>query len=163
MGPAAAPAWLSWAQQSAIAGFMRDSAWAYPAAEILHIVSFAGAVGCLLMIDLRLLGAGRAISIDKMLQTFLPWAIGMFCVAALTGSLLLLPDLWAIACNPAFLIKVGLIALAGANAALLHLNAGWRHAMHLSGVAPLSARLAGAASIILWVGVIASARTIAYV
>jgi hypothetical protein len=80
MGPAEAPDWLSWLQQSALAGAMRESGWLYPAAEILHIVAFVVALGCLLVLDFRLIGLGRRIAFDQVAGALLPWAIGAFCL-----------------------------------------------------------------------------------
>lgn len=162
MGPAEAPDWLSWLQQSALAGAMRESGWLYPAAEILHIVAFVVALGCLLVLDFRLIGLGRRIAFDQVAGALLPWAIGAFCLTIPTGILLLLPEAASIGRNPAFLVKLALMVLAGANAGLFHLGPWQRRNRWLVGVPPLSARASGAISILLWVGVIAAGRLIAY-
>lgn len=162
MEPAEAPDWLSWLQHSELAATVQESPWIYPAAEILHIIAFVVAVGCLLMLDLRLIGLGRRIAFDQAAGALLPWAIGAFCLTIPTGILLLLPEATSIARNPAFLVKMTLMLLAGANAALFHAGSWrardrWRH-----GAPPLSARLSGGTSILLWLGVIVSGRLIAY-
>jgi hypothetical protein len=162
MEPAEAPDWLSWLQQSALAAAIRDSAWLYPVAEILHIVAFVVAVGCLLVLDFRLVGLGRRIAFDQVAGALLPWAIGAFCMTVPTGILLLLPEAASIARNPAFLAKMALMLMAGANAGLFHLGPWRKRENWLVGVPPLSARLSGGVSILLWTGVIASGRLIAY-
>ena len=53
--------------------------------------------------------------------------------------------------------------LAGINAGLFHLGPWRRRESWLTGVPPMAARICGAVSIVLWVGVIASGRLIAYV
>ena len=58
--------------------------------------------------------------------------------------------------NPAFRLKLALLAAAGLNAALFHARAG---TARLDGVA----RWQGVLSIALWLGVIACGRSIAYV
>ena len=162
MGPTEAPGWLTWLQQTELAGVLRDSAWAYPATEILHILAFVLAVGCLLALDLRLIGLGRAIAFDQVAGALLPWAIGAFCLTIPTGILLLLPEAPTIVPNPAFLVKMALMVLAGVNASLFHLGPWRRREAWLTGMPPLAARVSGALSIVLWVGVIASGRLIAY-
>jgi len=163
MGPAEAPQWLPWLQQTALAGALRVSAWLYPAAEILHILAFVLAVGGLLTLDLRLVGLGRGFAFDQVAGALLPWAIGAFCLTIPTGVLLLLPEASTIALNPAFLIKMTMMVLAGINASLFHLGPWRRRESWLTGVPPMAARICGAVSIVLWVGVIASGRLIAYV
>ena len=65
--------------------------------------------------------------------------------------------------NPAFQLKLALIALAGANVAFFHLGP-YRlvGAWDLTGPAPASARAAALLSIGVWIGVIACGRLIAY-
>jgi hypothetical protein len=57
---------------------------------------------------------------------------------------------------------MALMLLAGVNAVMFHLGP-WRE-RHLwtHGVPPVSARLSGAVSILLWIGIITSGRLIAY-
>jgi hypothetical protein len=162
MEPAEASDWLTWLQQSALAATVHESSWLYPAAEILHILAFVVAVGCLLVLDLRLIGLGRGVAFDQAAGVLLPWAIGAFCFTVPTGILLLLPEAASIARNPAFLVKMALMLLAGANAAMFHIGP-WRQRDRWTlGATPLSAKLSGAVSLLLWIGVIASGRLIAY-
>ncbi len=162
MEPAQAPDWLAWLQQSAPSAFIQESSWLYPAAETLHIIAFVVAVGGLLIRDLRLIGLGRWIPFDRAAGALLPLATGAFCLTIPTGIALLLPEAAGIARNPAFLTKMALMLLAGANATMFHLGP-WRQRAHWAHAAPpISARLSGAVSILLWIGVIISGRLIAY-
>lgn len=162
MEPAQTADWLAWLQQTALAVSLQESSWLYPAAETLHIIAFVVAVGCLLVLDLRLIGLGRWAAFDQATGALLPWAIGAFCLTIPTGILLLLPEAPSIARNPAFLVKMALMLLAGANAALFHLGPWRQRARWAHGAPPSSARLSGAVSILLWIGVIVSGRLIAY-
>lgn len=162
MEPAEAPAWLTWLQQSRLAVTVGESAWLYPAAETLHILAFVVTVGCLLVLDARLIGLGRRFPFDQVAGALLPWAIGAFCLTIPTGILLLLPEAASIGQNPAFLFKMALIALAAVNAVVFHIGP-WRvRERWANGTPPLSARVSGAVSIVLWTGVIVSGRLIAY-
>lgn len=162
MEPVQAPDWLAWLQQSALAASLQESSWLYPAAETLHIIAFVVAVGCLLVLDMRLIGLGRWVAFDQAAGALLPWAIGAFCLTIPTGVLLLLPEAASIARNPAFLTKVALMLLAGANAAMFHLGPWRQRDRWIRGAPPSSAKLSGAVSILLWIGVIVSGRLIAY-
>ena len=162
MEPTQAPDWLAWLQQTALATFIQESSWLYPAVETLHIIAFVVAVGCLLVLDMRLVGLGRWAAFDQAAGALLPWAIGAFCLTIPTGVLLLLPEATSIGRNPAFLIKMALMMLAGANAAMFHLGP-WRQRDRWTYSAPpSSAKLSGTMSILLWLGVIISGRLIAY-
>lgn len=162
MEPGAGSDWLIWLQQSTLAAAIHESPWLYPVTEILHIIAFVIAAGCLLVLDVRLIGLGRSIAFDRAAGALLPWAIGGFCLTVPTGILLLLPEAASIAPNPAFLAKMALIVLAGANAAMFHFGPWRRRGLWTHAAPPLAARMSGAVSILLWIGVIVSGRLIAY-
>jgi hypothetical protein len=65
--------------------------------------------------------------------------------------------------NPAFQLKLLLIVLAGVNMAVFHLIP-WRTvgSWDAGTEAPIAARVAGALSLALWIGVIAAGRWIAF-
>jgi hypothetical protein len=80
-----------------------------------------------------------------------------------TGCLLFSAEAVKLYSSPAFRIKLVLLALAGLNALIFHRTvyrqaAEWNHAP----VAPPRARAAGLLSLILWIGIIAAGRAIAY-
>ena len=75
-----------------------------------------------------------------MANALLPWAIAAFCLTVPTGILLLLPEAAAIGRNTAFLVKMGLMALAGLNAVVFHLGPWRRRAAWAVGTPPVSAR-----------------------
>jgi hypothetical protein len=64
------------------------------------------------------------------------------------------------AASKAFRIKLILLALAGLNALTFHLTV-YRQAVEWD-VIPRRARLAGMVSLLLWIGIIAAGRSIAY-
>lgn len=147
----------------ALAASIRGSAWLFPVAETIHILGFVILVGSVVMFDLRVLGLSRTMSVRALAGHLLPWTLGSVAIVVPTGVLLFLaqPELLT---NRVFIAKLGLLALAAANAAAFHAGpyahiGQWDRDV----TAPASARLIAAASILIWVAVITAGRFIAYV
>jgi hypothetical protein len=139
-----------------LAEFIRTSPWAYPSLEIVHLVGLGLVFGTLWLVELRLLGIGRRLDVGALAATALPWNLIGFALSVISGLLLFASRAGELIANRAFLLKMGLIALAGVNAALLHTRGA------LDPGRP-GTRVQAAASLLLWVGVIAAGRLIAYV
>jgi hypothetical protein len=157
------PAWLVWLETTALAAAMRHWLWLYPIVEIVHILGFVVLVGAAVMFDLRLLGVSRALPASAMARHHLPWARAALLLVVPSGFLMFIAHATEFAQNPAFRLKLILLAAAGLNALLFHRGAfrqvsGWE-----SGLAvPFAARAAAVASLALWVGVITCGRLLAY-
>src|SRR5690606_18253282 len=130
--------------------------------EILHILGFAILVGAIVTFDLRVLGLGRGIPIEAAGRHCLPIAIAGFALAAPMGLLLFTTEATSIARNPAFLLKMGFLVLAGINVALFHFGPWRRVADWSEGGVPGRVRAGAALSAVLWICVLASGRLIAY-
>ena len=163
MQPAGA-AWLAWLERTAVAVAMRESAWLYPAVETAHILGFVILVGSAAMFDLRLLGLSRAIPVTALARHLLPWARAGLGLAVPTGLLLFISEATTTAANPAFQVKLALIAAAVLNATVFHRWA-FKSVKYWDreAASPPSAKAAAAISLALWTTVIACGRLIAYV
>ena len=136
---------------------LRESYLVYPLVNALHIVGIALLFGAIVPLDLRLAGWRReASAVAGLSRLLLPVAVFGFLLAALAGLLLFATDARAYAASPLFQAKLLLIALALANALALR-RVDWRNAGSSRRVA-----LAGAASVILWLGAILLGRLIGY-
>ena len=156
----AAPIFLA-LQESALGHVMRGSPALYPAVEILHILGFVVLVGSILALDLRLLGLGRAIHIQPTAQLLLPLSRFGFLLAISMGFLLFSADAAHVVRNPAFQIKLLLIAAALVNILIAHAGPWGRVALwraEASGGAKVTALL----SLLLWLSAICAGRLIAY-
>ncbi len=167
--PAVLESILQVLEGSAVAEFFRGSLWLYPAVEILHIVGFVILVGAAFVMDLRLLGRLRALPITATVHSLSRWARWSLILVVPSGLILFIADATTLAVNPAFQLKLVLLAAAGVNAALFH-RVVFRDVDVHRGVAgrdgvplPLRARLVGVLSMVLWFSVIACGRLIAYV
>ena len=142
---------------------MRESLWAFPIVETIHIAAFAVVVGSIVMLDLRLLGLSRGVPVSRLAMHVLPWTIGAFVVAALAGLTMFTAHANDYLTNEVFMLKMGLILAAGLNAGLLHVGA-MRSvgAWDADAGPPARVRFAAGLSIVLWLGVIACGRLLAY-
>ena len=157
--------WLAALESSGLGDTLRQSVWLYPLVEVVHNLGFALLVGAILAFDLRLLGVRSArLPADALSRLLLPVAVTGFALAVPTGVLLFVTEATSLVRNPMFLAKMALIILALANIAAFHSHVG-RHMAAWSDAErpPRAARLAGAASLTLWIGVLACGRLIAYV
>lgn len=120
------------------------------AAHVLFMATFVGGIG---LIDLRLMGVRSTVPLKSFAEHSLPWVYGCFAVAALTGILLLLYDPVHAGSRIYLVPKLALVLLGLLNAALFH-RVGFVGAKAAEFQMPLTARLAGAMSLLLWVGVV---------
>jgi hypothetical protein len=150
-------------EASSLARWMREAMWAYPAVEAVHILALAIVVGSIVIVDLRLLGLSREISVSRLSRHALPFTIGAFVVAMFTGILMFTAHAEDFLTNRVFAIKMGLILLAGVNAAVLH-SGPWRTIAQwdTGALPPASVRFQAALSIAIWISVIACGRLLAY-
>ena len=149
-------------ETSGVARYMREALWAYPTVEAVHIVALAVVVGSIVIVDLRLLGLSRELSVARLARHALPWTLAAFVLAVCTGVLMFTAHAEDFLTNGVFMLKMGLILLAGINAGLLHAGA-MRHAAQWDAATPpVRVRVAAALSIVLWIGVIFCGRFLAY-
>jgi hypothetical protein len=106
----------------------------------------------------------RRLAVDKMVRYLVPFAAVGFAMTAVSGFLMFTADAVALAANPAFLLKLGIMALAGLNAAAFHFGPFRSIGTWNEGRPPPAAAVAtGACSLGLWSAVILCGRLIAYV
>ena len=150
-------------ESSGVGRLLRESLWAYPITETLHIVGLATLYGSVLIVDLRLLGLNRSLPVSRLARHALPWTVGAFLLVMVTGLLMFTAHAEDFLTNRVFIFKMGLIATAGVNAALLHTGvmrtvAAW----DVNVMPPSRVRLTAVFSILLWTTVIACGRLLAY-
>lgn len=129
--------------------------FAYPALEVVHIAGIALLVGSLVLLELRVWGAGPALPLSALARLALPVTLGGFTLAAGSGLLMFASQAEELLANRAFVVKMGLVLLAGSNAAIFHARGGVASA-------GLTARLQTVLSLGLWLGVMICGRWIAY-
>ena len=157
--------WLQWVETTALSTGVRESVWAYPIIESMHVLSLCLFLGLTALMDVRLLGAGlRQLPVRQITRQVLPLIRWGFVVITVTGLLLFVATPVAFYGNVFFRVKLGLLALAGVNAWVFHATI-HRSVDDWGGeglMPPTRARVAGAASLVLWIAVVATGRFIAY-
>ena len=143
---------------------MRQELWLYPVVEIVHIAGFVILVGTIVVVDLRLLGLGRTLSVRALTRHVVPWSAGAFLLIVPSGLLMFTAHASDFLTNRAFQTKLLLILCAATNAAAFHLGAyrsvdAWDRDI----TPPSAARAHAALSLGLWFSVIACGRLLAYV
>lgn len=156
--------WLDWLYATGWASAIRENEYAFPWIECVHVLAITLVVGSISIVDLRLLGlASRDRPVGRVLRDVLPITWAAFGLAATSGFLLFASNAPAYARNPFLLVKFGLILLAGLNMVVFHWWA--RHSLQqweASPLPPLRAKLAGAVSLLCWIGVVAAGRWIGF-
>jgi hypothetical protein len=149
-------------EASALGQAMRGSEWLFAAAKLVHLSGVALLFCSIAVLDLRLLGVKRAVPVRRLAARVLPWTAASFLLIVPSGLAMFAADAAAVIANPVFAAKICLILAAGANAGVFHAGA-YRGAVQwdVQVMPPVAARAAGAASLALWISVIACGRLLA--
>ena len=154
---------LEWLYEQPWAAALRESENAYPLIETVHVLSIAIIVGTVVAVDSRVLGLIlKTEPVTRVARALLPATWYGFLIMVLTGVPLFAAQAIQLYSNPAFRLKILLLALAGINALLFHRTTyctvgDWDNAH----TAPISARAFAVTSIALWSAIIVSGRLIA--
>lgn len=153
---------LDWMQSTWINQLAVGYAWSWPTLESLHFFGMTLLFGALLIMDLRLLGYERGASIVS-IDRLVPIAMVGFGINLITGIIFCFGDPYRYAVNISFQLKMLLVLLAGLNflyykfkvePMVINLGPGED--------TPPIAKAVGAASLILWLGVLTYGRLIPY-
>jgi hypothetical protein len=160
---AEAPAFLIAIEQSSFALAIRQSVWAYPAANVGHILALFLFAGAACVMDLALLGVLRATHPVAVVRGARRATIAALVLMLATGSILFAAEASHVAMNPVFQIKLALVTAGLLNAALIGpLLRRTFDEVPPPAAFPLRLRAAAATSLMIWLSVAACGRLIAY-
>ncbi len=143
---------------------LRESTWLYPTVETLHIVGFALLFGSIVVIDLRLLGLRRNVTLRPLMLFVLPVTLLSLSLVVPTGLLLFAAHATELVGNRAFIVKMVLLFAAAINALMFHAGPYRAEIDAPPGSSPRrSTRFFSAVSIATWIAVLVAGRWIAYV
>ncbi|WP_276345490.1 DUF6644 family protein [Daejeonella sp. JGW-45] len=150
-----------WLENTSWAAGIRQSLWLYPALEIVHIVGIVMLVGAAFMFDLRLLGFSRNLPLWGMSRHLLPWSRRGLWLIIPSGILLFMTNAKSLSTDPTFWLKIVLIIVAAVNVFIFHRFVFKTDSGGQTELSPVSKVLA-VVSIVVWIGVIACGRLLAY-
>ena len=128
---------------------------AYPALEVLHISGIALLVGSLVLLELRVWGFAAELPVKPLARLGLSVTLCGFGVVVASGLLMFAANPAELLSNRAFLIKMGLVQVAG-------LNAAWFHGRDSLARCDTLARVQTVLSMGIWLAAIICGRWIAY-
>jgi hypothetical protein len=155
---------LRWVATTEWSIALRESLYAWPLTESLHVLTLALFAGTAIMLDLRLLGLGfRSVPVTQFTERVLPWTRAGFAIMVVTGSALFYANPLRYYHNVFFRIKVILLVAVATNIWLFHSRihrrvGEWDRELP----APRAARVAAIVSLSAWAGIIVAGRLIAY-
>ena len=155
---------LDWLQKTGVAVQIRDSLYAFPLLESVHVVGLSLVFGTIAVLDFRLLGiASTNRPVSRVMSDLLKWTWAAFALTAVTGALMFSTNAVVYFHNSYFRAKMILLVLAGVNMLVFEFTG--RPTMRRWDAAPSTPRAARAAatiSLIIWVGVIVAGRVIGF-
>jgi len=92
---------------------IKASSWLFPAIEAVHLLALALLGGSLLLLDLRLLGAGLTLqSTSTVERETRPWLISALTAMVVSGVLIGCSEALKLYDKPAFWVKIATLAVA---------------------------------------------------
>jgi len=156
---------LVWLHDTAFGTVIRESVWAEPIIETIHVLTLGVFLGFVILLDLRLLDlALRRTPVSTVFKQLNPWLFGSFGVMLVTGISLFAGDPVLFYGTIFFKLKMLMLLAAALNVVIFGLTSG-RTMMQwdVLPATPRGARITGALSLVLWIAVVACGRGIAYV
>jgi hypothetical protein len=156
---------FQWLYATAPGELIRENESLFPWLESFHVLAITLVIGSIAIVDLRLIGvASRDRTVSRLTADVLPCTWAAFAFAVLTGGLMFISNAVNYAHNFHFQMKILFLLLAGVNMLLFQYVvsrdiAGWESPTLAT---PLKAKLAGGASLALWIAVVAFGRWIGF-
>jgi hypothetical protein len=157
-------AFSDWIADSWLSLAIRKTFWLIPSIQITHIVAITMIITAAVMIGARITGlASRTQSMQETAQRFLPWIWAALAVLAPTGIILIIAEPQRTLGNATFWWKMAMLVVAVGLTAWFQLSL--RHnveAWEDRGQKAVARRVFAASSILVWIGIVATGRLVAY-
>jgi hypothetical protein len=154
-----------WLEATPLSTRIQNVDWIIPSVQTIHILSIAVVASAAAMVYLRVLGTmARGQTLIAVAERFLPWIWWTLVVLLLSGGTLIIGEPRRSLPNPAFLLKMAMLA-AALLLTLLFQSGLRRDALfwESSLTRRIASRLIASASLILWAGIVFAGRWIAYI
>ena len=146
-------------QANAITQAMIENQWLFPAAECVHIASFALAIGTIALVDFSLLDVGlRRKAAAQIARSTGLWTLTGLVLIIFTGLLLFASDPDMYLRNSPFLFKITCLVLAIVYNYTIH-----RKVAFSEGGSGVLTKVVAGVSLLLWISVVFGGLFIAFV
>lgn len=155
--------WETWIRSTGLSAFvLHHELWVWPGLEMLHYFGLSLLFGTVILFDLRVLGAFRAIP-PGALHRLVPWGIAGYATNLLTGVAFFSAHPEQYAYNAAFHWKLVFMTLAALNVVAFY-SAAYRGLNDLPAHAdaPRRAKALTAISLVCWCGVLTCGRLLTF-
>jgi hypothetical protein len=143
-----------WSEATSLGRVIRNSEYAFPMIEFVHLAALAVIGGAVLVVDMRMLGMGlKKTSVAQLAKDAQPYVTGSLIVMLLTGIALYTSEATKCYASVAFWIKMISLLLA-----MIFTYTVKKH----TAAKDLENKLVGALSILLWFGVAWGGRWIGF-
>ena len=151
----------NWLYDLGISETVRESSWVFPTLECLHLYSMVFLIGLVAVFDLRLMGiALEPKPVSHFSRLVRRWVWIPLGINTITGILLFISKPMEYSSNLAFVMKMSFLFVGVAyHVVILRKADRWDDLATL----PKGLSFLGGISLVLWLGVLASSRWIAYV
>src|SRR5262245_3982921 len=105
-------AFAQWLAATPLSRGVARTFWLIPVLQSIHILAIAVVLSSVAMIELRIVGLVKSQTMAQTAHRFLPWLWAGLVVLAANGTLLIIGEPKASVPNPAFQLKMLLLALA---------------------------------------------------
>ena len=158
-------AFSEWVSATPLSMWIQTVSWIIPTVQTIHILSIAVVMSSAAMVHLRVLGVlSPGQPLVAVTRRFLPWIWWTLLVLLLTGTTLLIGEPERSLVNPAFILKMSLLA------AVLIVTVVFEKGIardqlfwESSAGRRVNGRLLAGLSMVLWVGIVFAGRWIAYI
>ena len=153
-------AFFQWCYDTGVGDYIRNSSWLFPVIEAVHLLGFGLTLGSVLIVELRLLGAGlNRQPVSQLAANAQPWFVGGLILMAASGIPLFLSESIKAYYSFAFWVKMSSLFLV-----LLYTFTLRRRitGTDLATDRPVLARYLAVMSLTLWFGVAWGGRWIGF-
>lgn len=154
---------IAWLETTWLSSFVASYWWAWPLAETLHFLGLSLLIGVIGILDLRMLGMAKGLSVRSM-HRLVPWGVLGFVLNLVSGISFVAADPGRFLPSGYFQVKLILIVAAGINVLVFYLTL-YRESLEWGPEAdvPASAKIVAVTSLLLWSAVTIIGRFMAFV
>ena len=152
-----------WLGSTQLSWFVTHHAWVWPTCEVFHFLGMSLLLGCVGLLDARLLGIWTAPAVVG-INVLVRWGVVGFLINVITGLVFFIADPLQYANNPGFQLKMLFVLFAGWNVIMFYATgiAAQIESLDEHEEAPVAAKVFAGTSLVLWVGTLFLGRLLPY-